>query len=632
MKIFLLLVYFLIFIAKTSRSQFNIDSSKMTETKTIIVKEYEYPEFINKNTTNNRLSIKEVTKIRSEKLIDDLTFLPGIYNVPDGIGGQILNIRGFEQNRVKIYFNGIPLSSNTENRINTEGLFLNNTDISVEKGAASLIYGSNSSGNVLRINNRIITNYKFGIKMNSYFGNQGKQSYNILVKGNFRKEFYYEISTNYFKRKYFILSNNFNSLSSPTSKERLNSDQENLEILTNLTYSFNKNHLLSVTGMYNLSNFGYPPSIINARYRRMDFWNNSILGLRYISKLSKKINLETNLYFTFLSDTLNQYTNNTFTSIQRSSYWNDKTFGVRSIFTYQFIHFNKLCFSVDYKSDSHEQVWFTTATTKANTILSALEYQSTIKKMIFINIGTSYNYTNPSYSSKNENIERKNLSEFNYMLSTAYQPVSLNYKIHAGFSRMSIFPRMRDLFGDVLLPYIPNPNLTTETTDNIDIGFNSKVIHDDLSLQFSGYLSKVQNLLTEIKVSDTTSQVINLQSAQFSGIEIMVKYNHLSNFGLLSYSYLYAKNTSSNRISNFIAYRPKHQLRTFISYEPLKYLGFDLTYSFISERYFYNQNVWQQLPNYSIFDLGITTKPLRLFTIWFKVNNIFDRISYWINL
>lgn len=616
----------LISLTLSIKAQVSKDSSAINELPEVIIKAYGFSKHANSNTSNSHLLTEQITLTRPEKITDALTFLPGIYSVPDGIGGQTLNIRGFEQNRVNVFFNGIPLRSNTEGRISTDGLFFTNSDISIEKGAASLIYGANSSGNVIRIDNRIFNDEKLGIKFNSFWGNNGKQGYNALITGKVSNKIFYQASANYFKRKDFSLASNFDTVLNQPTKKRVNSDQENTELLGTITYAPNNRHHISLTGMYNVSEFGYPPSTTAPRFRRMDFWHNTIIGLRHISSFGEKIKLETSIYYTFLKDTLNEYRDKTFTSIRRYSYWNDKTIGTRGILSYEFTEKHQLTYSIDYKKDIHEQAWFTTATTKANTLLTALEYSGKFINKIFVKAGTSFNYSDPSYTSKNDNIAREPLSALNYQFSVAYSPIGSKYKVHFGYSKTSIFPRMRDLFGDVLIGYVANPDLTSERSDNFDIGVGVKILENKLSIQLGGFNSNIKNLITQVKVTDTTNRVINLQSARFSGVEIMLKYFPTDKISsLLSYSYLNTKNTSSGRISDFIAYRPENQIRAFVSYTPSKYIGLDLTYTYVSKRHYDNQNRWYDLPGYSTFDLGITSKPIKYVSAWFKLNNLFDK-------
>ena len=140
----------------------------------------------------------------------------------------------------------------------------------------------------------------------------------------------------------------------------------------------------------------------------------------------------------------------------------------------------------------------------------------------------------------------------------------------------------------------------------IDIGIESSFFRHQLSVQFNGYASIINDMITSIKPTDTTYQLVNLQSAGLSGFELIGKYTpNKKVFGLLSYSYLEAKNTSDFRTSGFIAYRPAHQLKAFVSYMPLTYFGFDVSYTYISTRKYDNQGIWYNLPSYSLVDFGI---------------------------
>ncbi|MBK9732400.1 MAG: hypothetical protein IPO83_14185 [Chitinophagaceae bacterium] len=49
----------------------------------VIVTAYGFSKQVNSNTTNSNLLTEQVALIRPEKITDGLTFLPGIYRVPD---------------------------------------------------------------------------------------------------------------------------------------------------------------------------------------------------------------------------------------------------------------------------------------------------------------------------------------------------------------------------------------------------------------------------------------------------------------------------------------------------------------------------------------------------------------------
>lgn len=603
-----------------------IDSTKAhVLNEVIVIDTKSTPSFTNQLATNQNLDANEVQSLRPEKIQDGLAFLPSLFLISDGIGGQTITLRGYQQNQINIFYNGIPIRSNTEGSIAMNAFFMSNSDVSVEKGASSLIYASNSSGNVIRMNDKLFYEDKVGIKASTFFGNNGKQNYNLAIHGKLAKALSYQIGGNFYRRNSFALSNNFDTIpDQPTTDERVNSDQRNLEIMSNISYTLNKNNYFSLFGMYNNSRFGYPPSLSRARYRRMDSWQNIILGVRSVSNLENNLRLETNTYYTHLVDTLNQYTDKTFSTVRNISYWNDQTIGTRIILSKEINRVHTINLSTDYKYDVHKQIWFTNAETKANTLIGIFEYKGNFYKKLFLTSGISYNFTNPVYSSINTNVERKNLTALNYQVSVAYV-ISLTNKVHIGYSRNTIFPRIRDLFGDALLPYIPNPNLKVEKSNNIDVGYTIKTMKNRLDISTSFYYSTIKDLLTQVRVTDTTSQVINLQSAQYVGGEFLLKYKlSKRTFGLVSYNYLKATNTSDNRTEDYIAYRPEHNLKLFLNYTPAEYFGIDVTCNYVSKRFYDNIVNWEYIPKYFLIDFGIQSKPIDNITIWFKVNNIFD--------
>jgi outer membrane receptor protein involved in Fe transport len=284
-------------------------------------------------------------------------------------------------------------------------------------------------------------------------------------------------------------------------------------------------------------------------------------------------------------------------------------------------------FSVDAKQDIHFQdMYKIIATTKVNTVLSTLEYRTELFSRFLINSGLSYNFTKPIYTSSGE-IPLRDLSAMNCQLSCAYVLPDNLQMIHLGYSRTTIFPRIRDLFGnDLRAGYVPNPDLKEEMNNNLDFGINSSFVNNNLGVSFSLFYNPVRDLLVDVALTDTTSQTQNLNSAIFYGSEVMIKYAPNENvFATLSYTYLKATNNSGNRTSDYIAYRPEHFLRMFLSYTPVRYIGVNCSFVFCSRQYYDSSTRWLSIPDYTLLDVGLQSKPIDHATLWFKVNNLFDR-------
>lgn len=584
------------------------------------------PRYTNLSTTNQFLTKEQIDLVQPEKVMDRLVLLPGVLNATNAIGGPSLVIRGQDQNRINVFFNGIPIRSNTENNIPMDNFFFSNSDVFLEKGSSSLIFGANSGGSVIRFENRLNFEEDFGINIKSFIGNNGKQSYNLNLTGNYSKKLFYLLSGNFYSRNSFRLSEKFDTIPSQRSRNRNNSDQQTLELLGILAYNINQNNIISITGMFNNGDYGYAPSITRPRFRRMTQFRNSVIGLRTVSDIKKDLRIESNVYFTSLNDTLSEFTNDTYTIQRRYSHWIDETIGGRFILSKEFSRFNQLNISFDAKQDIHSQDWYNiNATTKANTFITAFEYQTSLVKRLNINTGVSYNIINPFYTSKGE-LPEINLSALNYQISLAYIPLDYLYKIHLGYSRTTIFPRMRDLFGIDMIPgFVPNPNLKEETNDNFDFGISSAFLNNKISASLSFFYNPIRNLIVDVRLTDTTTQTQNLNSAKFFGSEVMIKITPSEKFfANLSYTFLKSVNLSANRTSDYIAYRPEHHLKAFLTYSPIQFFGITATITHISKQFYDNITNWASIPDYTIFDLGIQSKFLTNATFWAKINNVFD--------
>ena len=622
-------IIFIIQIAFNSSNSFSKDITKDSlKMKDVVVYGDKFlPVFSNNTTTNHFLSKEQINYVHPDKLMESLIFLPGVLNATNALGGPTIVIRGQEQNRVNIFFNGIPIRSNMENNLPMDNFFLSNTDIFLEKGSSSLIYGSNSGGSVLQIENGNHFDEKFGLNLNTFWGDNGKQSYNIKLSGTIANDFKYLFSTNYLKRNSIQLSKQFDTVPAQNNFHRNNSDQNNLELIGIISYKFNENHNICLTTMYDNGDYGYAPSIIKPRFRRMTQFKNLVTGLRSISVFKNDYKLESSIYYTNLNDTLAEFTDATYTKQKRYSHWVDESIGFRLIASKIIDSLHIFNLSFDAKQDIHNQDWNNIiATTKSNTIITTLEYRTKLLNYINLNSGLSYNSINPFYTSLGK-IPNNSLSAFNYQLSLGYFPNNNLYKLHLGYNRTTIFPRMRDFFGIDLIPgYIPNPNLKEETNNNFDLGVDYLILKNELQANLSFFYNTINNLIIDVRINDTTTQTQNINSALFYGSELMLKYTpNKEMYANISYTYLCSKNTSTNRTSDLIAYRPEHYLKIYLMYSPNQYFGVNFALTYASKQFYNNTTYWGTISDYSIFDIGLQSKPIKTATIWFKINNIFDK-------
>jgi len=113
-----------------------------------------------------------------------LSEVPGIYAYSDagnGLGYTYLKIRGFDQKRVSVMINGIPLNDPEDHQVYWVDMpdFLSSVhDIQVQRGVGSSIYGASSFGGTVNIQTSEM-NLPRQIKASTGFGSYNTQKYSL---------------------------------------------------------------------------------------------------------------------------------------------------------------------------------------------------------------------------------------------------------------------------------------------------------------------------------------------------------------------------------------------------------------------------------------------------------------------
>jgi iron complex outermembrane receptor protein len=245
-------------------------------------------------------------------------------------------------------------------------------------------------------------------------------------------------------------------------------------------------------------------------------------------------------------------------------------------------------------------------------------------------IGISHNWLNPGSPGLHADYNRPSFSAFNYRILSTFTPEKSFYNVHLGLSLMTMFPTTLDLFGDALrsdpnYEVLPNPDLKEEKSANVDIGARFLLPESGVSFDVSVFYNKISNLIKAVNLTDSTEQSMNLESARNIGMELTAQYKVLNILtAYLSYSLLDAKNTSSNRKSDHLAYLPEHQLKLFASCIPYKEFGGDVTVTYVAKRYFDLSGIWNSLNAYWLVDVSVSSEFLDGLSLYGKIYNILD--------
>ncbi|MFD0990305.1 TonB-dependent receptor plug domain-containing protein [Mariniflexile jejuense] len=254
------------------------------------------------------VSKKEIESVNSLRLSDILNEQTGLITVPDFGGGEGIQLQGLDSQYTLILIDGVPLIGRSAGTLDVSRITVGNIkQIEIVKGASSSLYGSDALGGVINI---ITEQPKYGFNgaANSRVG-----SYNT-----------YDTSFDLgYKKNRFAIStfvNSFNSDGYDLNKnDALNTIEpySNYTFNTKLTYNFNKQTSLFVSGRFYTQNQDYVASEILRGESNINEWNTHL-------KLSHKYNNKWRSYFEFYATRYKaeEYLNNPDNSHYSDAYFN----------------------------------------------------------------------------------------------------------------------------------------------------------------------------------------------------------------------------------------------------------------------------------------------------------------------
>jgi iron complex outermembrane receptor protein len=211
-----------------------------------------------------------------------------------------------------------------------------------------------------------------------------------------------------------------------------------------------------------------------------------------------------------------------------------------------------------------------------------------------------------------------------------YSNAVAGYELYAGLSYTTIFPSTIDLFGDALrsddwYKIIPNPNLKEEKSRNFDFGTKLYLEDMGLNIGLSIYYNRLTDLINAVSLSDSTEQSINIAAARNAGFDVVVEYDVLNNLKTyLTYSYLDARNLSTDRTSDQLSYLPKHRLKLYAAIVPLKLTQLSVIATYVSGRQYEIMGNWDTLDSYLVIDGILHLNLLKNVGCFLVINNILD--------
>ncbi|MBT8489703.1 MAG: TonB-dependent receptor [Deltaproteobacteria bacterium] len=607
----------------------------------------------------NEISAEEIEATNSRTVAEALQYVPGVHVTTGRKAEPNISIQGFNQDKAVILIDGVPYYETKYGKLDLNQI---PTDIVakivVTKGAASVLYGANAEAGVINIITKAPSEKPFA-SVNVEFG---EKNYNRESISHGRKVGIFNYWLNYSHKETdgWKMANGYDPVEGWHGHPRRtnqrtymvmedggfrdNSDSKSDAFWLKFGVEPKKGSEYAVNFHNIQSEKGFPPSIYEnkhftstpafsqlARSTNYDDWGVDVSGRQ---KITTQLNLKAKLFYHNHTDDYVSYTDPTYTTAMACSSYKDYLVGGSLFADYKFAGIDTVRVAFNYKVDSHKQrddTYLPFEESKSKTGSIGVENEFTMIDNLSIVAGISYDWfdvTKAQTTDSSDTIEELDTpdrkDEVNPMLGAAYTFAD-STKLFGSVAKKTRFPTLNELYSS----NSGNQNLQAEESINYTLG-TSRTFVDMLRTDLSFFHHDISDRISR---PDSTSLYENCDKVEMSGVEFNSALFPLDKLMLkVGYTYNYAKNKSSNRMTDRIEGVPEHKVDLGARYK-IPYV--ETTINFTGT---YMAKIYSQLPTassptleerevngYWLFGARVTQPITQYGEIYIAANNIFDR-------
>ena len=566
-----------------------------------------------------------------------LDTLPGVFISKGARNEAYINVRGFNQRYVPIFYDGIPLYIPNDGYTDPSELLTGNlSQITLTKGVASTLYGPNTMGGVINIvtmkpQKSFEGSYNAQLDQNGALG-----SVNL---GSRIDRFYVMAGLSGIDYDDFKMSNGFTPITSPLGFRGYFEDGGTRDNSYTVTGSGNfkagfmpaDGHEYAFGVQHVKTDRGLPPNIYTTesqRFWRFTEWEKTTYYFIGDSKITDNLWANTRIYYDTYYNVLDSYDDATYsTQTRRSSFhstYDDYTPGGSFVLRTTYIPRNTLSFAFHYKEDVHqEQDNYALPWEKyeAETFSYGLEDNIKITDSLGLVLGASYDVQKPKYSNggtlRDDDDALNGLGGLVYTFSDAT-------KVHGSVASKTRFPTLKELYSSYLGTATPNPNLEQEDSVNYEVGVERPLPWQSYA-SLALFYSDVKNLIVRTTVAGNDFYD-NVGKARFQGFELSLKTDGLPHNTLEAhYTYLDAEDRSDNRTSDHLREAPAHQFYISDLCKLNDWLSFFGKAQYNAGQWDQKRDLtWTELGSYWTFDVKAMVEVFKNTVAEIGVQNMFD--------
>lgn len=573
-------------------------------------------------TTISEVTAADIEKNNASNLGEALRLLPGIY-FRQGRAKQesYVSIRGFEQDKVLILLDGMPIYQPYEGLVNLTDIPVQNiAKIKVIKGVSSSLYGPNSMGGVINVITRkgkakpeaalsyaVSDNNTHHIAMTH--GQQvGSLSYFMGIShkesDGFRLADDYTLSPEILASMAVAPSPIPHTPLKTDSGLRENTDYSRDALTLTANWDATNKNTLGISMEYYNNEYGIAPGAIYRetrksggtafwypRYWRFDDWERYTVNITDEYELTDKLRFKGRFFYDDYESALNAYDDDSYSSQLRtagapsfdSAYDDYNTGGNLYVFWDQ-IQNHHVRLGYSFKKDVHRSEYAFASSEPdhekfiSHTHSAALEDIIDLADNLSLTVGASYDtFDQIDREQASGEVKGKNIHAFNPQAGIEFD-YSDTLNFYASVGRKIRFPTMRNLYANGVIGPMGDPDMEEEK--NISYEFGSQWwVNEKVTFQGALFYNDVKDL---ILFDNQIGRFEQYSDAEFYGTELNLTAQLTPDLTAdIGYTFLMAENDGSTVVveSEFFAgdlvYKPDE-----VPYRPRHKFNFDVTQSF----------------------------------------------------